>query len=79
VLIDSHTAPGDGEEVSDRLASSLAQPFMIDGHPLRLGVSIGRAVFPLDADDPDGLLRSADAAMFDVKRSSRALAPVRAR
>ena len=79
VLIDSHTAPGDAEEVSDRLASSLAQPFMIDGHPLRLGVSIGRAVFPIDADDPDGLLRSADAAMFDVKRSSRALAPVRAR
>ena len=54
---------------------------MIDGHRLHLGASIGRAVFPLDADDPDGLLRAADAAMFGVKRDSRArtLQPVRTR
>jgi diguanylate cyclase (GGDEF)-like protein len=71
VLIDSQTAAGDAEEVSDRLAGALTRPFMIDGHELRLGASIGRAVFPLDADTPDGLLRCADAAMFDVKRGSR--------
>ncbi|HET6869398.1 MAG TPA: diguanylate cyclase [Solirubrobacteraceae bacterium] len=72
VLIDSQTAAGDAEEVSDRLAAALTRPFMIDGHHLQLGASIGRAVFPIDADTPDGLLRSADAAMFAVKRSSRA-------
>jgi diguanylate cyclase (GGDEF)-like protein len=71
VLIGSHTAAGDAEEVSDRLAAALTAPFMIDGHQLQLGASIGRAVFPIDADTPDGLLRSADAAMFVVKRSSR--------
>jgi diguanylate cyclase (GGDEF)-like protein len=81
VLIDSQTATGDAEDVSDRLAAALTRPFMIDGHQLRLGASIGRAVFPIDADTPDGLLRSADAAMFAVKRSTRAvgLDPVRAR
>ncbi len=72
VLIDSRTAAGDAEEVSDRLAAALTTPFMIDGHRLQLGASIGRAVFPIDADTPDGLLRCADAAMFVVKRSSRA-------
>ena len=71
VLIDSQTAPADAEEVSDRLAAALTRPFMIDGHQLHLGVSIGRAVFPIDADDADGLLRCADAAMFGVKRSTR--------
>jgi diguanylate cyclase (GGDEF)-like protein len=71
VLIDSQTAAGDAEEVSDRLAAALTRPFMIDGHQLRLGASIGRAVFPIDAETPDGLLRSADAAMFAVKRSTR--------
>jgi diguanylate cyclase (GGDEF)-like protein len=81
VLIDSSTAAGDAEEVSDRLAAALTRPFMIDGHQLQLGASIGRAVFPIDADTPDGLLRSADAAMFGVKRSTRAraLGPARGR
>jgi diguanylate cyclase (GGDEF)-like protein len=81
VLIDSQTAAGDAEDVSDRLAAALTRPFMIDGHELRLGASIGRAVFPIDAETPDGLLRCADAAMFAVKRSTRARAvgPVRSR
>jgi diguanylate cyclase (GGDEF)-like protein len=79
VLIDSQTAAGDAEEISDRLAAALTTPFVIDGHQLHLGASIGRAVFPIDAEDPDGLLRSADAAMFGVKRSSRAGDAARAR
>jgi len=72
VLIDSRT--GRAEEVSTRLADALTRPFMIDGHKLRLGASIGQAVLPIDADDPDGLLRCADAAMFGVKRETRARA-----
>ena len=81
VLIASQTAPADAEEVSDRLAAAVMRPFVIDGHQLHLGISIGRAVFPIDADDADGLLRCADAAMFSVKRStySRALHPGRSR
>ena len=81
VLIDSQTAPADAEEVSERLASVLTRPFVIDGHRLQLGASIGRAVFPIDADDADGLLRSADAAMFVVKRDARerTLNPARSR
>jgi diguanylate cyclase (GGDEF)-like protein len=71
VLIDSQTASGEAEEVSNRLADALTRPFMIDGHQLQIGASIGRAVFPIDADTPDGLLRCADAAMFRVKHGSR--------
>ena len=72
VLIDSPTGPRDAQEVSARVAAALTQPFMIDGHQLQLGASIGQAVFPIDAEDPDGLLRCADAAMFGVKRETRA-------
>ena len=75
VLIDSRTAPADAEKVSDRLAAAVTRPFMIEGHQLHLGASIGCAVFPIDADDPDGLLRAADAAMFGVKRDTRARTP----
>jgi diguanylate cyclase (GGDEF)-like protein len=72
VLIDCKASPQDAEKVSDRLAAALTKPFVIDGHELHLGASIGRAVYPIDADDADGLLRSADAAMFAVKRDGRA-------
>jgi diguanylate cyclase (GGDEF)-like protein len=75
VLIDSKTAPADAEEVSDRLAAAVTRPFVIDGHRLHLGISIGRAVFPIDAEDADGLLRCADAAMFSVKRTTYARTP----
>jgi diguanylate cyclase (GGDEF)-like protein len=74
ILVDSEASPADAERVSERVAAALTDPFLIDGHELHLGVSIGRALFPIDADDADGLLRAADAAMFGVKRVARARA-----
>jgi len=70
VLIDSGTAPAETESLSERLVAAITDPFRIEGHEMRLGASIGQAVFPIDADDADGLLRCADAAMFGVKRGA---------
>jgi diguanylate cyclase (GGDEF)-like protein len=68
VLIASHASPADAESVLGRLEAAFEDPFMLDGHALRLTASIGRAVFPDDADSADGLLRHADASMFEAKR-----------
>jgi diguanylate cyclase (GGDEF)-like protein len=78
VLIDCQTSAADAEGVSERLAAALTNPFVIEGHVLRVGASIGQAVFPIDADDADGLLRSADAAMFRVKKGAHPPPPTRA-
>ena len=56
--------------MAERLAGAFADPFTIDGHQLRLTASIGRAVFPIDADSAEGLLRRADASMFANKRGA---------
>ena len=48
------------------------EPFVVGELCLRLGVSIGRSLYPVDAGDPDGLLRRADSAMFAVKRAHHA-------
>ena len=61
----------------DRIHTAFAQPFSIGEHQLRLGASVGWAVYPADARDAEALLRVADAAMFEIKRS-RCLAPLRA-
>jgi predicted signal transduction protein with EAL and GGDEF domain len=49
-------------------------PFCIGGHELRLGASVGRAVFPVDGEDAEALLRRSDAAMFTDKRARYARA-----
>jgi diguanylate cyclase (GGDEF)-like protein len=69
VLIDA--GGGDVDRFEQRLADVFSSPFMVGGHEVRLGASIGRAVFPEDADSPDGLLRVADTAMFEAKRGAR--------
>jgi diguanylate cyclase (GGDEF)-like protein len=64
VLVAEHDAGG----VADRLAAAFDDPFIIDGHRLAIGASIGSARFPDDAGDAEELLRRADAAMFAAKR-----------
>jgi diguanylate cyclase (GGDEF)-like protein len=71
VLIDGETPPDRIEALGKRLASAFSAPFSIQGRELRLGASIGRAGFPTDARDAEGLLRVADSAMFETKRNRR--------
>jgi diguanylate cyclase (GGDEF)-like protein len=59
------------EAVSSRLTQAFEEPFRVNGHPLRIGASVGRATFPDDADSAEGLLRCADTAMFAAKRHAR--------
>jgi diguanylate cyclase (GGDEF)-like protein len=52
-----------------------AEPFAVSRRELALTVSVGRAVFPTDAHDHEGLVRIADAAMYldkEVQRARRA-------
>jgi diguanylate cyclase (GGDEF)-like protein len=64
--------PQEIEKVSERIVGAFADPFVVGDLCLRLGVSIGRSLYPVDAGDPDGLLRRADSAMFAVKRAHHA-------
>jgi diguanylate cyclase (GGDEF)-like protein/PAS domain S-box-containing protein len=55
--------------VAQKLQSSLVEPFLIDGHDLRVGASIGISVSPQDGGDAETLLRLADIAMYRAKQS----------
>ncbi len=55
--------------IASRLDKAFEAPFVIDGHKLAVQASIGRAVWPIDAPDVEGLLREADATMYRVKRA----------
>jgi diguanylate cyclase (GGDEF)-like protein len=59
-------ADDDGAAVAGRLAAAFDDPFVVDGHTLAIGASIGSAAV---AGAPETVLRSADAAMFAAKRA----------
>jgi diguanylate cyclase (GGDEF)-like protein len=54
---------------AERLHARLCEPYDIEGHEVRVGASIGVALFPDDADSMPALMRGADAAMYRAKRA----------
>lgn len=68
-------APSPGHEALGALAQAivldLSKPYDVRGHHVLIGASIGVAVAPMDADDPDGLLKHADLALYRAKGDGR--------
>jgi diguanylate cyclase (GGDEF)-like protein len=64
--------PEEIEKVSARIGDAFREPFAVGDLSLRLGVSVGRSLYPVEANDADALLRRADAAMFVTKRAHHA-------
>jgi diguanylate cyclase (GGDEF)-like protein len=57
--------------VAQRIMEEVSQPFVWSGKSLRLGASIGVALYPDHAHDPLSLKREADAAMYSVKNAGK--------
>ena len=55
------------ELLCERLLEVFSQPFMVDGQPTYLRISIGVAFAPVDGRDPAELLRHADVALYRAK------------
>ena len=58
-------------ELSRALVETLSQPYEIKGHNVLIGASIGIAIAPVDAADPDSLLKNADLALYRAKGDGR--------
>ena len=63
--------PDEARMLAMRLLRTLSAPYQIDGHDLRIGVSVGIALAPSDGTDLDTLSSRADAALYRAKSSGR--------
>lgn len=54
------------------LHEGFRQPLMVDGQPMHVTVSVGIARCSERSTEPEGLLRHADAAMYEAKQAGRA-------
>jgi diguanylate cyclase (GGDEF)-like protein len=63
---------GSGEAarmVATKILKALEAPLVIDGQPMDMAASIGIARFPEHGEDPSALMRAADVAMYEAKRT----------
>ena len=56
---------------AEKVVQEIAQPFSIEQHLLKVGVSVGVALYPQHADEPNDLISMADIAMYAAKRKGR--------
>ncbi|WP_254605949.1 EAL domain-containing protein [Pseudoalteromonas sp. JC28] len=64
-----HTA--DITSVADMLIKLFHHPIIVDDKDFNISVSIGVAIYPLDANSPQELLSCADTAMYNAKSNGR--------
>ncbi|HEX3709656.1 MAG TPA: EAL domain-containing protein [Pseudolabrys sp.] len=63
--------PATAEILAERLSAALDSDIDIDGHTLRMGLTIGVGVFPQDGRDATTVVANADAALFRAKSEAR--------
>ena len=61
----------DAERTAQRLIDVIRPPFLIEGHSLSVGLSVGIALAPSDHNTCEELLRCADMALYQAKRNGR--------
>jgi len=63
--------PEDAVLLSNRLLEAIGEPYLLDGHSVVIGASIGIAMAPGDGDEFEKLLQSADMALSRAKNEQR--------
>jgi diguanylate cyclase (GGDEF)-like protein/hemerythrin-like metal-binding protein/PAS domain S-box-containing protein len=71
VLLPMLKARGDAMTVADRLVDLARQPISLGQFQVKVGASVGIAVYPEHANTVDHLLAAADSALYEAKRRGR--------
>jgi diguanylate cyclase (GGDEF)-like protein len=66
--------PGHAGLLAQRVVDALAEPFAIGPDTVRISASVGVALFPADAADPESLIKNADMALYRAKADGRGAA-----
>lgn len=71
IILEEPITRADAERVSHSLIQILHQSLAFDGHTIRVGASIGLALYPEDAPNPETLCVAADLRMYAHKNKTR--------
>jgi diguanylate cyclase (GGDEF)-like protein/PAS domain S-box-containing protein len=71
IIMTAMEQPTDAAALSKRVRDAITKPYSLDGHQIVADISIGISVAPLDATEPDQLLKNADMALYGAKADGR--------
>ncbi len=71
VLQPGSCTPGAAETLAARLIDLIGRTYVIKGHMLNIGASVGVAMIPGDGEDADQILKNADLALYRAKGDGR--------
>jgi diguanylate cyclase (GGDEF)-like protein len=71
LVLDSLRGPEDATRVAQKLLDTIQAPMTVSGREVRVGGSIGIAVYPSDGEDVEQLMKHADTAMYRAKEGGR--------
>ncbi len=71
IMLTHVKAVPDAAVAAKRLKEVMTRPFIIQGHSLSVGCSVGISIFPEHGEDGETLIKNADAAMYDAKANGR--------
>jgi diguanylate cyclase (GGDEF)-like protein/PAS domain S-box-containing protein len=74
LIVADGAQPATATAFAERLLAAFADDFEVEGHRLKLGLSIGGAVYPTDGADAKTLMTNADAALYRAKAEFRGTA-----
>jgi predicted signal transduction protein with EAL and GGDEF domain len=69
VVLEDISTPRVAAVVAEKICKSLGAPFVIAGHEIFVGASIGISIYPGDGTDVAALLKHADTAMYRAKKN----------
>ena len=61
----------DAAVAAERLMDAMTAEFVVQGHPLNIGCSLGISIFPEHGTDAETLIKNADTAMYSAKENGR--------
>ncbi len=70
IVLEGPTSAAEAEIVAHSLLEMLTDPIELEGHSVRIGASLGIAIFPDDARDIETLCVAADVRMYYNKREN---------
>jgi diguanylate cyclase (GGDEF)-like protein len=69
VLLTTSGTPHAAKMVATKIGKALEEPLVIEGQSMDMAASVGIATFPEHGDDASALMRAADVAMYEAKRT----------
>ena len=71
VIMATLKSPSSARKLADRIISGLNIPYLVDEKLLTSTVSVGISIYPVDGESTEELLKNADIAMYNAKKSGK--------